>query len=184
MRALAARGIPAITVSIDIGTGWTEATQTLALAPATLEISDFLAMSLKAQLGNMPREAFSADLMKAIASVALVEAGPIEVTLRDLGGVDQMAGELGRASGGGPEAGRILLAATLAQQAAVFTQRRPEVQPFFDALGGFVQRKGETMTITLTPKGSVGVLPLIDGARRDPLATLLDGFTLDAKTGG
>jgi hypothetical protein len=183
MRALAARGTPAMTASLEFGTSWTEATQTVAVTPATLEIGDVLAMSVKAQLGNVPREVFSTNIIKAIGSVALVEAGLIEVTVRDLGAVDQAAAELGRATGGGPEAGRLLLAATLAQNAAPMTQRRPELQPFFDALGQFVQGKGETMTVTLTPKGHVGILPLIDGARRDPLATLLDGFTLDARTG-
>ena len=114
----------------------------------------------------------------------LIEAGPIELNVRDLGVVDQAATELGRTTGAGPEAGRVLLVATLAQSAMSLTQKRPELQPFFDALGQFVQRKGETVTVSLTPKGRVGLFDLIDGARRDPLSALLDGFTLNAKTGG
>jgi len=66
-------------------------------------------------------------------------------------------------------------------------QRRlhTELQPVFDALARFVQGKGETLTIALKPKGgSVGLLQLIEAARRDPLTALLSNFTVEARTGG
>jgi hypothetical protein len=184
MRALAARGLQAVTASLDLGAAWTESTETATLAPATLETSDVAALSLKAELRNVARDVFSADIFKAIGSLQVVEAGPIELTMRDLGAVDQAAAELGRTSGAGPEAGRILLVATLAQNAMAVTQKRPELQPLFDALGLLVQRKGETVTVTLTPKGRVSLVGLIDGLRRDPLTALTDAFTVDARTGG
>jgi hypothetical protein len=172
-----------MTASLELGARWTEAAQTLEVAPATLEIGDLLAVSLKASAGNVPREAFSLDPVKALASVAMVEAGPIELTLRDLGALDLAAAELARAKGEGLEAGRALLADSFARKAAEFAQAPPEAQAFFDAVGQFVRTKGETLTITLTPKGRVGVLQVIEGARRDPLAALLADFAVEARTG-
>jgi hypothetical protein len=183
MKALAARGIPTMTASLDLGASWKEAAQTLEVAPATLEIGDLLAVSLKASAGNVPRETFSLDPVKALASVALVEAGRIELTLRDLGALDLAAAELARVKGEAPEAGRTLLAASFAQKAAEFAQAPPEAQAFFDAVSQFVRTKGETLTITLTPKGRIGVLQVIEAARRDPLAALLADFAVEARTG-
>jgi hypothetical protein len=183
LKALAARGIPTMTASLDLGANWTEAAQTVAVAPATLEIGDLFAVSLKASAGNVPREAFSSDPVKALAAVALVEAGPIELTLRDLGALDLAAAEVARAKGEGPEAGRPLLAESFAQKAAEFAQATPEAQAFFDAVSQFVRTKGETLTITLTPKGRVGVLQVIESVRHDPMAALLANFGVEARTG-
>ena len=53
-----------------------------------------------------------------------------------------------------------------------------------NAIGRFVQSKGETLTIRLVPKGRVDMMRLIDaGNRGDPAATLLDGFAIEAKVG-
>jgi hypothetical protein len=70
---------------------------------------------------------------------------------------------------------------SLAQRAAATTQSSPELQPLFDALSRFVQGKGETLTIALKPRGSVGLLQLIEALRRDPVAALLANFTVDAR---
>ncbi|MBO0766268.1 MAG: hypothetical protein J2P50_16995 [Hyphomicrobiaceae bacterium] len=183
LKALAAHGIPAMTASLDLGASWTEAAQTVAVAPATFEIGDLFAVSLKASVGKVPREAFSSDPVKALASVGLAEAGPIELTLRDLGALDLVAAELARAKAVGPEAGRSLLAESFAQKAAAFGEPTPQAQAFFDAVGQFLRTKGETLTITLTPRGRIGVLEVIDGARQDPVAALLANFGVEARTG-
>ena len=185
VRALAGRGMASLTISLDLGARWHEAEQKVALAPAAVEIRDVLGLSIKASAGNVPREMLSTDFLKAMAAAPLVEAGPVELTLRDLGLVEVAAAQLGQTKGGDAEVGRALLVETLAQRAAEATQTAPELQPVFDALGRFVQGKGETLTVALRPKGSgVGLLQLIEAARRDPLAALLSNFTVEARTGG
>ena len=126
----------------------------------------------------------STEIVKVMGGAPLVEAGPIELTVRDLGIVDLAAAELGQAKGGDAEAGRALLVESLAQRAAAATQTSPELQPVFDVLSRFLQGKGETLTVTLTPKGSVALLQLIEAARRDAVGALLANFTVEARTGG
>jgi hypothetical protein len=185
VRALAGRGMASLTVSLDLGARWHEAEQKVALAPAAVEIRDVLGLSIKASAGNVPREMLSTDFLKALAAAPLVEAGPVELTLRDLGLVEVAAAQLGQTKGGDAEVGRALLVETLAQRASEATQTAPELQPVFDALARFVQGKGETLTVALKPKGgSVGLLQLIEAARRDPLTALLSNFTVEARTGG
>jgi hypothetical protein len=184
VRALAARGIASMAAGFDLGVRWKEPEQSIVLAPATMEIRDVLALSIKASIGNVSREMLSTDMLKVIGGVPLVEAGPVEVNLRDLGVVELAAANLGQARGGDVEAGRALLVESLAQRAAAVTQGNPELQPFVDALRRFLQGKGETLTVTLTPKGSVGLLQFIEAARRDAVGTLLTNFTVEARTGG
>ena len=184
IRALAARGVASVAASLDVGARWKEAEKSMVLAPATMEIRDVVALSIKASIGNVPREMLSTDIVKVMGGAPLVEAGPVELIVRDLGVVELAAAELGQTKGGDAEAGRALLAESLAQRAAAATQTSPELQPFFDALGRFLQSKGETLTITLTPKGSVGLLQVVEAARRDALGALLANFTVDARTGG
>ena len=182
--ALAARGIASMAASFDLGARWKEAERSVVLAPATIEIRDVLALSVKASLGNVPREMLSTEIIKVMGGAPLVEAGPIELTVRDLGIVDLAAAELGQAKGGDAEAGRALLVESLAQRAAAATQTSPELQPVFDVLSRFLQGKGETLTVTLTPKGSVALLQVIEAARRDAVGALLANFTVEARTGG
>jgi hypothetical protein len=182
-KSLASRGIPAVKASIDVGSSWSEAAQTLTVAPASVEIDNLFSVSLKASAGNVPRAMLSIDPARAMAAAAGAEAGPIELSLRDLGANELLAADLGRTRGGGPEMGRVMLAETLSQQGEALSQANPELRVFFQALGQFLQASGETLTVTLTPKGRVGVLELVDAARRDPVAALLASFTVEARTG-
>jgi hypothetical protein len=184
VRALVARGMTELAASVDIGARWNEAERSVVLAPATLEIRDVLALSIKASAGQVPREMLSTDILKMIGSAPLVEAGPVELALRDLGVVEIAAAQLGLAKGGDAEAGRAALAELVAQWATKATQTAPELQPVFDALTRLVQGRGETLTVALTPKGSVGLMQFVEAARRDGVAALLANFTVDVRTGG
>lgn len=183
IRALAGRGIATLAVSLDLGARWTEADESVVLAPATVEIRNVLALSIKASASKVSREMLTTDILKVIGGAPLVEAGPVELTIRDLGLVELAAAQLGQSKGRDAAAGRALLVESLAQRAAA-TQTSPELQPVLDALTRFVQGKGETLTVALTPKGSVGLLQLIEGARHDAVGALLANFTVEARTGG
>jgi hypothetical protein len=180
---LAAAGIHSLAVGIDAGASWAEPAQTFALEPGTVEIGGLLAVSAKASVGNVTRDIFSTDPALLMGSAALVQAGPVEVSLRDLGVVDLFAGEVARTAGSPPEQGRAILAEALARKAEALTQTNPEVAPLILAVGRFVQSKGETLTVRLTPKGATPVLLLVEASRSDPVGALLAGFSVEASFG-
>jgi hypothetical protein len=47
----------------------------------------------------------------------------------------------------------------------------------------FVQGKGETLTVRLTPKGRVRALELAEALRLDPAGAVLAGFSVEATSG-
>jgi hypothetical protein len=184
IRALAERGIADLAISVDLGAHWNESEERVVLAPATLQIRDVVALSAKASVTHVPREMLSSDLLKVMAAAALVEVGPLELTVRDLGVVDVAAAQLAQAKGGDAGAGRALLVESVAQRAAAATPS-PELQPVLDAITRFLQGKGETLSIALTPKaGSAGLQQVIEAASRDAIGALLGNFLVEARTGG
>ena len=62
----------------------------------TLEIGGLLKASARVSLANVPRQVFSANPAQAIGVAAQIEAGAIELTVRDLGGVDLAVAQYAR----------------------------------------------------------------------------------------
>jgi hypothetical protein len=183
MNMLAAAGLSTLVAEADVGVRWNEAGQTLALEPATLEVGGFASVSVKTSINNATSALFSTDVFKAMEGALAVEIGPVEVTLRDLGMVDILAAEAARARGLGPEAGRGLLQEQWTLGAQRQTQLYPGAQALYDAVGRFLQGKGETLTVRLTPRGRVPVLKLIEALRLSPADnTLLAAFTVEASS--
>ncbi|HEX6000236.1 MAG TPA: hypothetical protein VFZ16_12725 [Hyphomicrobiaceae bacterium] len=178
---LAGAGIQALTTGIDVGARWSEPAQVVTLEPATVEIDGAFALAVKATASNVSRDLFSTDVLRAMGSAASIEIGPIEVTLRDLGLLDLVAAEIARPTGQGPDVGRSLLLQAWEKQAS--TQPDPGAQPFLQAMRQFVQGKGETLTVRLTPKGRVRALELAEALRLDPAGAVLAGFAVEATSG-
>jgi hypothetical protein len=178
-KTLAGTGIGTLVVAFDVGSAWAEATQTLTVEPATLEIGRVMAASFKASIKNVTRDALSLDPMKSMGAMILAEVGPLEFSLRDLGLVDLLAAETARQKGAPPEVGRTLILENL----AVSKQTAgPEAEKLYQALEQFVQGKGETLTIRVTPKGRVGLLELLDATKIAPQSLLFARFDVEATT--
>jgi hypothetical protein len=107
----------------------------------------------------------------------------IELTLRDLGMVDVLAAEAARSKGQGPEAGRSLMLENWTRNAEMQIQLHPSSRPFFDAMGRFLQGKGETLTVRLKPRGRVRLLSLAEAFRLAPDGALLAAFNIEADSG-
>jgi hypothetical protein len=120
--------------------------------------------------------------MKALQAAIMADIGPIEVTLRDLGLVDLMAAEAARLKGQAPETGRGLLLEGLTSAALQQSQLYPGAKGFYDALGQFLQGKGETLSVRLTPRGRVGTLALMEALRLAPDNAVLAAFTVEASS--
>jgi hypothetical protein len=179
---LVGAGMRALDAGFDVGANWTEATQTVALEPATLEIGGVFALSLKASVRNVARGIFTADPLKAMESALQADAGSIELSLRDLGLVDLMAAEAARGRGEGPEAGRTFLLDNMTLNKQRLVNPSPDAERLFQAMEQFVRGRGETLTVRLTPKGRVGVLQFLDALKIDPATAMLANFNVEAAT--
>jgi hypothetical protein len=179
---LAIAGFSTLVAEADVGVRWIEATETLTVDPMTLEVGGVMALSVKTSLGKVSRDLLSPDPMKVMQAAIMADIGPIEVTLRDLGLVDLLAAEAARLKGQAPEAGRTLLLEGLTSDALQQLQRNPGAKGFYDAVSQFLQGKGETLTVRLTPRGRVGTLALLEAFRLAPDNALLAAFTVEASS--
>jgi hypothetical protein len=181
LKALAENGIFTLSTNADIGVAWSQDTRALALVPATVDVEKVFALSAKASLANVPREAFATDPAQVMAAAFGVEIGSIEVSLRDQGGLDLIAAQLARGQRQPPQAGRAMLSAMLAQNAQAAP---PELQQLYEAVGRFAQGSGETLTIRVAPRGRVPLMQLVEAARAPGgAAGLLGSFAIEATVG-
>ena len=67
-----------------------------ALEPVTLELGNVLTGAARASFSNVAREMFSVNPLQAAIMAAQVEAGPLEIALRDNGGVELMVTQYAR----------------------------------------------------------------------------------------
>jgi hypothetical protein len=181
-RMLAAAGHTAATISLDLGAAWSEASRTLALTPATLELGNVFAAAMQLSVRNVAREAFSVDPLKLMMAGAVVEAGPVELTVRDTGGLDLAAAQLARTQGVSPEAARRMMVDNVRQAAQPMAALHPDAIATAGAIARFVEAPRGTLTIRLTPRERVLLVPLIASLQQDPFGALAR-FRIDAAVG-
>src|SRR5262249_23946222 len=85
---LSAAGMTTATADLDAGAGWSEATRLAVLSPFSAKLANVGSIEVKATLGKVSASAFTLDAARFMAAAAAVEAGPIEIAVRDLGGLD------------------------------------------------------------------------------------------------
>ena len=105
-RTLASAGIDNTSVIFDLGAAWTEGTRAFALEPVTLEIGNVFTAAARLSVANVPREVFSLNPLQAAIMAAQIEAGPVELALRDVGGIDLAVAQYARTQNVSREAAR------------------------------------------------------------------------------
>ena len=176
---LAATGLDKLSVSADLGTAWTEASNTFTLAYNT-DIGDLFKAQTHITLANVPRGVFSTDLTVSMLQAQQVQTGPVEFTLRDTGGVGLAIAEYARKQNFDRDAARRDIVSIIkAEGDAVQT---PDAAAAVDAIARFIETPGQTLTIKLTPKGKLPAIQLPDLLKSDPLEAL-GQFKIEASTG-
>jgi hypothetical protein len=104
--ALVAAGIDTLAFNIDLDAAWTEASRTFALDLGTAEVGGLLKASARIALANVPREVFSVNPVQAATVAAQIEAGTMEIMLRDIGGVDLAVAQYDRIQNVRPDEAR------------------------------------------------------------------------------
>ena len=179
---LVAAGITTTVIDADLGAAWTEASRSFALEPVTLELGGLLNASARVSLANVPRQVFSPNLAQAAAASGQIEAGTIELTVRDLGAVDVGVIQYARTHNISREAARKAIADDIRSSAAASKTNNPDAVAAAEALARFIETPRTTLTLRLTPLGKVQAMQLFQALKIDPLDAL-SKFRIEASTG-
>jgi hypothetical protein len=179
-KALRDSGIGALTVAFDVGSAWNEQTRTLVLGPATVELNDLLSVSLKLSIGNFSPDLLIDDPVKKEQAAKALEVGALEVSVHDNGAVDFAASQVARSQAISAGDARAKMIEDMNRAARTQPRQNAEFQRLVDALGRFLAKDGETLKVTLTPKGRVN---LVQTFELDPIDALSQ-FIVEVSVGG
>ena len=147
--------------NIDLGAAWTEASRTFALDLGTAEFGGLLKASARIALANVPREVFSVNPVQAATAAAQIEAGTMEIMLRDIGGVDLAVAQYARIQNVRPDEARRAIVDNIKATSATVMASRPDAAPIMDALARFIENPKGTLTLKLTPRAKAPAMQLI-----------------------
>jgi hypothetical protein len=169
---LLAAGMTTATIDLDAGARWSEASRLAVLSPFSTKLANIGSIEVNATLGNVPASAFTLDAATFMAATAAIEAGPIEIVVRDLGGLDLIVADVARKQNLSPDAARRIVIEIATQPAAALVTSSPDLSGLADAVAHFIEAPGGKLSITITPKGRVPLLPLLAMAQANPAAVL------------
>ena len=181
-KALVAAGLDTAAIDVDLGAAWTEASGAFALDPVAIEVGGVAKASARVSLANVPRGVFSPNPQQAIATAAQIEAGTLEVTLRDTGGVDLLVAQYARMQNVSREAARQAIVETIKAGSEKIVGANPDAVALVEALVRFIETPRQSLSIKLRPLGKVPALQLIQALKTDPLVALAQ-FQIEASTG-
>jgi hypothetical protein len=180
-KVLVVAGLDKAAIDLDLGATWTEASRAFALEPVTLDVGGIAKASARLSLANVPRGAFTSNAAQAAALAGQIEAGTIELTLRDTGGIDLLVAQQARIQNVSRDAARRVIVDGIrsgSEQAAA----NPNAVAAVEAVARFVESPGQTLNIKLTPTGKVPMMQLMQLLKTDPLDALAQ-FRIEASTG-
>jgi hypothetical protein len=180
-RMLIVAGLDKMAIDLDLGTAWTEASRSFVLEPVTFELGGMLKASARISLANVPREVFSINPIQAAAMATQIEAGTIELTVRDLGGVDLAVGHYARMQNISRDAARKAIVDDIRNSAATTGTSNPDAVAAAEALARFIETPRTTLTLKLTPLGKVPAMQLFQALKTDPLDAL-SKFRIESTT--
>ncbi|MFG1477891.1 hypothetical protein V5F53_04405 [Xanthobacter sp. V4C-4] len=172
---LAAAGLKRATFSLALGATYDAATQSLAIAPAQVEVKDAFRTAFSARVDNLPAAALASEDTLAAALPGLT-LGPLSLSVTDLGLANLMLQRLAEAEGVSVDDYRAQMLEVLNQGIAAVAPGAPEAAAVAEAIAQFI-RDPRTLVLTATPKGRVPLLAFINS---DDPAVPLQLFTFGA----
>jgi len=125
---------------------------------------------------------FTTDPAQAMGQAAQVEAGAFELSLRDSGVVDLVVAQFSRMQNVSRDAARRAIVEMIRAQGEKIAASNADVRMAVDALAGFVETSGQTLTVKLTPRAKVPLMQLMQLSQSDPESALAQ-FRIEASTG-
>ncbi|MBR1156134.1 hypothetical protein [Bradyrhizobium sp. JYMT SZCCT0428] len=181
-KVLVTAGLDKAAIDFDLGAAWTEASRAFALEPVTLDIGGIAKASLRVALANVPRGVFSPNAVQAATMAGQIEAGTIDLTLRDTGGIDLAVAQYARLQNVSREAARSAIVEGIRSGSEQAAATNPDAVAAVEAVARFVESPGQTLNIKLTPLGKVPAMQLMQLLKTDPMVALAQ-FRIEASTG-
>lgn len=163
-------GLASITTNLDFGISWDETAQTLSFSPVVFEVEHAFAVSAELALRNVPRSAFAANPVTALAVLDQLEAGPLQISLRDTGALRTALAQYAKNNKISVEEARKEIIGSINELAKASAQKNAEVERVAQALVQFIENPGSTLTIRITPKQPVKFKQLVESGNKDPSA--------------
>jgi hypothetical protein len=182
LQPLIMAGVDKLAIDLDLGAAWTESSGAFALAPATIDLGNLAKAQVRFALANVPRGLFTTNPVQAMGQAAQVETGAFELSLRDSGVVDLVVAQFARVQNVSRDAARSAIAEMIRAQGEKVAGSSVDAGGAVDALAGFVETSGQTLTIKLTPRAKVPLMQLMQLSRTDPESALAQ-FKIEASTG-
>ncbi|GLI22729.1 MULTISPECIES: hypothetical protein [Xanthobacter] len=168
-------GMKRATVSLGAKAFYDVNESSLTLAPITTEVKDAFRVTIETKLSDVPQSAFS-DAGSFVNELPAIGAGPVTVTLTDLGLAKLMYAQFAKAAGMSEADYREQVLSLAEAFAAEMEEGMPEMAPVGAAMVSFLRNPG-TLKVTAKPKGFV---PLIALASSGDPTVLLETFTFEA----
>ena len=173
-------GMATLTTNVDIGVAWTETTKTLAISPTTIELENAFSFSANASILNVPRSIFSIDPALAMIAAEQLEAGPLQLSLRDTGAVTTALAQYAKSKSLSVDDARKEIIASVNETVKTKGQSNPDAAVVAQAIIQFIEMPGSTLTINVTPKGKVNLKEAFGKGAGDP-AAIASLFTIETK---
>jgi hypothetical protein len=181
-RSLVMAGVDKLAIDLDLGAAWTEQSGAFSLSPATIDLGNLAKAQARLALANVPREIFALDPAQVMGQAKQIDAGAIELSLRDNGVVDLVVAQFARIQNVSRDAARSAIVDMIRAQDEQIAASNLDIKPAVDALASFVETSGQTFTIKLTPLGKVPVMQLMNVLNSEPIVALAQ-FRIEASTG-
>ncbi|MBR1086697.1 hypothetical protein JQ621_04325 [Bradyrhizobium manausense] len=181
-RSLVMAGVDKVAIDLDLGAAWTEQSGAFLLSPATIDLGNLARAQARLALANVSRDMFSLDPAQIMGEAKQIDAGAIELSVRDNGVVDLVVAQFARIQNVSRDTARDAIVAMIRTQGEQIAASNLDARPAVDALASFFETSGQTFTIKLTPLGKVPVMQLIGLLNTEPVVALAQ-FRIEASTG-
>jgi hypothetical protein len=181
-KPLVQAGIDTLALDLDLGAAWSEASRRIVLEAATVELGSLLKATARVSLANVPRGVFTLDPVQATSMAEQIETGTLELSLRDLGGIDLAISQYARILGISRDVARRAIVDDIRASRDKIAGSSLDLVTVVEALVRFIENPGQTLIIKLTPLGKVPALQLIELMQDEPVVALAQ-FRIEASTG-
>ncbi len=141
-KMLVTAGLDRAAINLDFGAAWTEASGTFVLEPVALELGSLVKASARVALANVPRGVFSLDPLQAAGMATQIEAGTLELTLRDIGAVDLAIAQYARAQNLSRDDARQTIVDNIKAAGENAITANPDAEAAVEAIARFVETPG------------------------------------------